>query len=79
VNLYRLDYESPNGELRAVRDRIVSSDYLSRHLSDARRYALDLANATGSVVRITKISGGGTLTPILRASGETGRIHRYRP
>lgn len=78
MNLYRLDYESPDGSLSAVKSLGGKVDWLSRYLAEARRYALSLANESGAVVRITKISGAGCLTPILRASGETHRIHRFK-
>lgn len=77
MNLYRLDYESPDGTLTPVIGPVMR-DYLTRYLSTAREDALRLANETGAVIRITRISGAGTLTPILRASGETHRIHRVK-
>lgn len=74
MNLYRLDYESPNGDLEPVTD--ILGPVLLKHWPTVRQQALALANNTGAVVRITRISGAGALKVVAHASGETHRIHR---
>ena len=76
MNLYRLDFEAPDGRLDPVTSWV--GDYLTRHYAEARTDALTLANDSGRVVRITRIGPSGHLTPIAHASGETHRIHRIR-
>jgi hypothetical protein len=74
MNLYRLDYESPDGTLTAVSD--WRGDYLTRSHATARADALKLACETGVVIRCTRISGAGAMKVMWHASGETRRIHR---
>jgi hypothetical protein len=77
MNLYRLDFEAPDGTLDPV-SNLFGNDYLGRSYTSARRDALAEANRTGRVVRITRISGAGSLKAVAWASGETHRIHKPR-
>lgn len=74
MNLYRLDFLDPDGQTRPVLDFL--GERLTRHYATARADAKDLGDRTGRVVRITRISGGGSLWPVLDYSGETHSFHR---
>lgn len=76
MNLYRLDYLSPDGVATPVYDPLWPGNWLSRHASYARETAIRIAQETGAIVQVTRISGAGAMKPTLLASGETGRCHR---
>jgi hypothetical protein len=60
MNLYRLDYLTPEGATgEAVHD--WRGDYLARSAATARTDASTAAQAAGAPVAITRISGGGSM------------------
>lgn len=76
MNLYRLDYVSPDGATEAVYDPLWRGAFLTQRATYARERAIHIAAETRRDVQITRISGAGTLKPTLVVDGITGRCHR---
>ena len=60
--LYRLDYN--DGEREGVKDR-TGSQFLSRHMATARRYATEVAAETDRAIQVTRVDLSGRLRPTL--------------
>lgn len=62
MNLYRLDYQHPDGTESAVTDFV--GDVLIRNAKTARARAGIRASATGTPVLISRIKGAGLIRPM---------------
>lgn len=67
MSLYRLDFlNDDDTTAEAVRDPILGGDLLTRHMTTARKRAIETAEREGRAILITRIHGAGQMRACLR-------------